>query len=571
MVLGRSRRPRTRGSRGLRHGVAVMAALVLVLSACNQATTSGPPSAGTGTGASAQPGGSTPPSSSTTDTSKLVAAVGSLGTGEWAPARTGDENQEVSKYLFSTLLRVNHETKEFDGLLAESYSVSPDGLTWTFKLRPDVPFHDDWGTVTAEDVKFSWAAWIGVDSNHDLGPTLSAAVDGNMDNFKIISPLEFSVTATKPVVTLPSILSDWGNGLQVVPKRYYDEKGAEANNHPIGTGPFKFNSQTLGVEVVFDAVKDHFFQAPAFDQLVLKEIADSAARLAQVQSGELDIALLDTELVDEATAAGLEFRVIPDVGNVFIILGGSYWGTDALDADSPWIQADAPEKGKAIREAMSLAIDKELILDRILKGQGQLASGPVIQSQADPRLVDDSATFPPYDAALAKQKLAEGGYPDGFPITLFMYPDYIDLPGIGEAIAGMWEEIGIQVTRQPGEEGILDERLNATDTDGLAWVKVAGIKADPSTQLNGYRSTREDDHKFFHPSIDEGYDAMLVEPDEDKRFEIARDVIAALRDDTIAISLFTTDLPFVVGPKVGTWDPIPGLDELTGLETITPR
>jgi peptide/nickel transport system substrate-binding protein len=501
----------------------------------------------------------------------LTVAVNSLGPGEWTPARTGDQMQEVSKHLFSTLTTVNHQTGKFEGLLAESYSMSPDGKTWTFKLKPNIKFHDDWGTVTAEDVKYSWAQWIAKNSNHDLGPTLALAVDNDMNNFKVINDLEFSVTASKPVVTLPSIVSDFGNGLQVVPKRYYEEKGAEANKHPIGTGPWKFVSYTLGVEAVYEAVKDHFDQAPAFDKLVLKEIPDSAARLAQLQSGTVDLALLDSSLTGEAKAAGLEIRTIPDVGNVFVILGGSYWGAKELDRDAPWIQADAPEKGKAVREALSLAIDKQLILDRILSGQGNLATGPVIQSEAIEALRDPSAQPPAFDVEQAKQKLAEGGYPNGFDITLFMYEDYIDLPAIGEAIAGMWEQIGVKVKRQPGEEGTLDAKLDVAQTDGLAWVKIAGIKADPSTQLNGYTSMREDDHKFFHPSIDQGYTRMLAEPDEAARYQIAKDVISALRDDYIAITLFTADLPFVVGPEVGAWNPIPGLDEMTGLETVKPK
>ncbi len=167
--------------------------------------------------------------------------------------------------------------------------------------------------------------------------------------------------------------------------------------------------------------------------------------------------------------------------------------------------------------------------------------------------------------------MAEGGYPNGFDITLFMYPDYIDLPAIGESIAGMWEQLGIKVKRMPGEEGTLDAKLDKTDTSGWAWVKIAGLKNNPMTQLNGYLSTRENDHKFFHPAIDDGFQRGMAEPDKDKRDAITRDIISALRDDYVALTLFTVDLPFIVGPKIGDWKPVPGLDEMTGLETVTPK
>jgi peptide/nickel transport system substrate-binding protein len=550
---------------------------MLVAVACDAEATPAPGTPGPATGS---PTDGTP-ATDAPSAGALTVAFSHVGTGEWAPARTGDQNQEVSKPLFDTLTRINHETGEFDPHLLESYSVSDDGLTWTFKLRPDIPFHDDWGTVTAEDVKFTWEQWIGPDSNHDLGAPLSEAVGGDMNNFVIVNDLEFTVTGQVPIVTLPTILGDQGNGLQVTSKRYFDEMGSAANDHPIGTGPWKYDSQTLNVEVVMEAVKDHWCCAPAFDTLVQKAVPDGSARLSQLQTGELDIALLDTTLLAEAEAAGLEFRVIPNVGNAFIILGGSYWGSGAhttpegtpgqgLDEDAPWIQSDNPERGKAIREALSLAIDRELIIDRILQGEAKLSKGAVVTSEDSPELTDASWLFPAYDPDAARQRLADGGYPDGFEISLFMYPDYIDLPAIGEAIAGMWEEIGVTVERMPADEGLLDAMLDQANTDGLAWVKIAGLKGDPSTQWNGYRSDVGRDYKFTHPAVDQGYDLMVAEFDQDARYAHARDIVEALAADTIAIPLFTANLPFAVSSRVGTWDPVPGLDELTGTETVTP-
>jgi peptide/nickel transport system substrate-binding protein len=547
--------------------VALFASIALVLSACGTAAPSEEPST------TQDPPGTAAPSSIPTapgEGSELVVAMGSIGNGEWAPARTGVDMQEVSKHLFSPLTRINRETREYDGLLAESYSLSADGTTWTFKLRPGIPFHGDWGTVTAEDVKFTWGEWIGEDSNHGLAPTLSQAVDGNMDNFEIVSELEFRLHTTQPVVALDVALSDSGNGLQVVPWRYHEEQGAAADANPIGTGPWRFVSYTPGVEMVMDAVPDHFFQAPQFDRLVLREIPDAAARLAQVQAGAVDLALLDSRLTGEAQAAGLEVRTIPDVANVFIILGGSYWGTEHLNRDAPWIQADEPDRGKAIREAMSLAIDRELILERVIAGMGTLAAGPIIQSENVPGLTDPAWSLPEYNLDLARQRLTDGGYPDGFPLRLFIYPRAIDLPSISEAVAGMWEELGLDVTREPGDEGVLDGYLNARDTDGLVWLKATGLKGEIVSELRPYRTDKDDDHLFYHPSIDDALTRMAGEVERADRQAIGRGVIDTLREDTLLITLFTADLPIVVGPRVGDWDPVPGLDELTSFETVTP-
>jgi len=529
---------------------AVLIIVALVVSACGGQTQSPEGSSSTG--------------------GELIAAIGNLGTHEWSPARTGHDNEKISMMIQDSLIRLNTETRQFEGHLLESWSLSDDGTTWTFTLRPDIPFHDDWGTLTSEDVKFTWEQWISEDSTHNTAPLLAQAIDGDLDNFEIVSDLEFRLHTTTPIVHLLGILCSCDSGFHVSSKRYHDEMGEEANDHPIGTGPWKFVSSTPGVEVVLEAVDDHWYQSPSFDRLVLQEIPDPAARLVQVQSGAVDIAQLDASLTGEALAAELTIDGVPDVGNVFVILGGMYPGHPNNDDDSPWIQTDNPEAGKAIREALSLAIDRQLIIDTVLSGAATPVHGPLLPVQANPASWDPSWELPAYDLEAARAKLAEGGYPDGFPITLFMYPDDVDTISIAEAIAGMWEELGIEVTRDQSEEDLLDEMLNATQTDGIAWVKIAGLNGEPAQRINSYRSSREDDHKFFHDAIDDGYDRLSLETNEEERYAIARDITQALVEDVATITLFTADMPFVIGPDVASWDPIPGFNSISALETAVP-
>ena len=135
----------------------------------------------------------------------------------------------------------------------------------------------------------------------------------------------------------------------------------------------------------------------------------------------------------------------------------------------------------------------------------------------------------------------------------------------------MWEEIGIKVTRQPGDEGILDEKLDAKSTDGMAWVKIAKYRPEPASTVSVYRKDTPRDFKFFHPSIDDNYPKMAEEPDQAKRYEIAREILAGLINDTAAISLFNAHRPIIVGPKIAEWHPTPGDPELNGLETAVPK
>jgi peptide/nickel transport system substrate-binding protein len=504
------------------------------------------------------------------DNSVLVAAVPGLSAMDWAPVTSSGDEEKLLIMVADTLTQLNPETRKLEGALAESWEISADGKTWTFKLKPGIKFHGDWGTVTSEDVKFSWWEWARPESTHTARPQMAQAIDGKIENFEIVDELTFKLHASQPIVQLPAVLCSCWPGMTITSKKYFDATPAEqANKHPIGTGPFEFVSAKPGVEIQLKTNKDYWGTVSPFEGLTLLEIPDGAARLAQVQSGAVDIAQLDSQLFGEAQAAGLKIETIKDFGNAFLLLGGSYYGTPDLDAKSPWIQADAPEKGKAIREAMSLAIDRQLIIDKLLHGEGKVAMGPLIWYPSED-LTDPGWQAPAYDLELAKQKLAEGGYPDGFPVKMPLFADDINTDTIGEAIAGMWEDLGLQVTRDPTEKDLIDPIQANRETAGMAYVLIAGYTAEPAMALSNYVSSRPDDPKLFLEAIDKGYDALSVEPDKDKRFGIARDVIAEMRDLNQPLTLFTVNMPFVLGPKVASWSPLPGLNSINSLETAKP-
>jgi peptide/nickel transport system substrate-binding protein len=564
MAAGHSSGTQPTGTGLSRRTFAAIVSAALLFAACQSQQPSANPTTGpNGSPAPAPTAGASEPSG------ELVAAVGNTGTHQWAPHLAGDDTAAMYKFMHDSLTQVDKDSGQIVPMLAESWSLSDDGLTWTWKLRDDVVFQDGWGPLTSEDVKFTWGEWMRDDSNQNVAETLAEIVDGNIDNIEIVSPTEFKIHTPRPYTTLDSFFAQSFARLYITSKKYHEEKGEEAANHPIGTGPWKFVSSNPGVDVVMEANTDYWGQVPAFEKLTVKEIPDGSARLVQLQSGAVDIANLPSDLIGEADAAGIEIESVKDIGTVQMILGGQYYGHPNLDADSPWIQADAPEKGKACREALSLAIDRQLIIDRVLRGEATANYGPLLQYNANPELNDPSWTLPEYNVEKAKQKLAECGYPDGFPITLFEYPDDVDTVGIAQAVAGMWQEIGVQVTQEQGEEDILDEKLNAAETDGMAFVKLQGFDPPDVTLIN-YLSSEDDDYKFFYKPLDDAYAAYTSEPDPAKRWQIIRDLITSMRDDVIAVPLFTANLPVGIGPKIGSWEPTPGDKDMNSLETVLP-
>jgi ABC-type transport system substrate-binding protein len=249
--------------------------------------------------------------------------------------------------------------------------------------------------------------------------------------------------------------------------------------------------------------------------------------------------------------------------------GGTFYGEPQHDDDAPWNQADAPEKALAIRQAMSLAIDRAAIHERLLFGEGDLVHAPLFQYPSNPELVDPAWTLPAFDLALAKQKLVEGGYPNGFPIIFPIYDQKFGTAIVGEAIAGMWEDLGLQVTRQVTDENAFGPKLDARDTDGHVFIYVGGWYPETAIRLNLLQPVRED-ALFVDPVSTETFQKLNAEPDKAKRYALARELASHFITEMRAIPLFTMGIPYVVGPRVANWTPVPSWDQISGLETATP-
>lgn len=512
-----------------------------------------------------------------TDTSQLTIAVENLGSQLYAPWLSGQENRVVAMLVGDTLTTVDPKTNELKGGLAESWTLSDDHKTWDFKLRANVPFQDGYGNLTADDVKLSWEQWLNPDSVQDPpADQLKQAIDEKIANFEVVGPLEFKLHTEHPVVSLPYLLSDSGSSLTIQSKKYFDAKGDEANKHPLGTGPFKFVSNTPGVQVVLEStgVKHPFRDTPSFQKIVLREIPDAAARLAQVQSGTVDMAFLSPDLVPEAKAAKLNLFKTGEVESCAITLGGYYLGTPALDKNAPWVQADNPAKGLAIRQAMSLAIDRKTIVDRLVNGFGDLTYGPIVNWPDDPQQTDPSWQPPEYNVEAAKAKLAEGGYPNGFPIT---FRAFEQIP-TAQAIVDMWNKIGIKAKFEQTEQALMRPIFRASNvppgnskTNGISWIYCASRYPSPEMGFSNAWVPTGGTKQAFPVGIQQAYDQMNAEPDPAKRYAISRDLVVKLHDDVMPINLFAYRYPWVTGPKIGSWTPIPGVNILNAVESVTPK
>lgn len=549
----------TRGSSQIGPRVTVLILTAAMLGACTPA-----PSTAPGTSAGTSPGAGEP--------TTLTIAVESLGGQEWKQWLAGPQERAIWTMIGDTLIQSDPATRAREPGLAESWTISEDGLTWNFKLRPDVPFQGGRGTVTAEDVKFSWEQYIQEDATVAPGNvrTMRAAVDNDMTNFEIVGPLEFNLHAAEPVAILEPILSSGTPGFVVQSKAYWEADAAAAAAHPIGTGPFEFVSSTPGVDVKLKAVDNHWRQTAGFDNVTILSISDAGARLAQVQGGAVDLALLTPALVAEARQTGLEIVGVKDTGSLSVLLGGTYPNHENYDTDAPWIQTDAPEKGLAIRQALSMAIDRAAILDRVLAGEGTLAAGPAVQYPSLPDRVDPAWPMPVYDEAGARELLATGGYPDGFPISMEIYENRPGSGGsdVAEAIAGMWEAIGITVTRHATDDPTHGEMMDARNTDGQAWIRFTPFSDVLQHSLGSF--LEGGNGNLHDPAMEEANTLLITESDPAERVRIEKEMIGSLIERLPLLPLFTVNTSWVVGDRIGEWSPTLSASLLNNVETITP-
>src|SRR5215470_12564829 len=303
--------------------------------------------------------------------------------------------------------------------LAESWSESADGLTYEFKLRRGVKFHNG-EPVTAEDAKFSFDRYKGAGAS-DLQARVRLV--------EAVDPLTLRIHLKEP---WPDFMTFYGTtataaGL-VVPKKYVQQVGDEGfRKHPIGAGPYKFVSHNPGIEVVLEAYAGYWRHVPNVKRLVMKSVPEGTTRVAMLKKGEADIAYaLDGEDA-ENVRRDPRLQLVPSKH------ASIYWieFTEQWDPKSPW--AD-----KRIRLAANLALDRKAINEVACLGYCPPA-GVIV-----PRVMEFAlqAPPPPYDAQKARQLLAEAGYPKGLEAGDFVpTPPFVTA---GEAAMNYLSAVGIR-------------------------------------------------------------------------------------------------------------------------------
>ena len=408
--------------------------------------------------------------------------------------------------------------------LAESWTESPDGLTYEFKLRRGLKFHNG-EPVTAEDVKFSFERYRG---------TGAKELQARVRQVEVVNPVMVRFHLKEP---WPDFMTFYGTTATaagiVVPKKYLTQVGDDGfRKAPVGAGPYRFVSHTPGVEVVLEAYPGYWRHAPYVKRLVMKSVPEGTTRVAMLKKGEADMAfVLDGPEAENVQRDPRLALVATRHASVFWIEFADQW-----DPKSPW-------HDKRLRQAVNYALDRKAISDAACLGFCP-PSGVIV-----PRVMDYALQVepPPYDPQKAKQLLADAGYPRGFDAG-----EMTPIPGfatIAEAAVNYLNTVGIRVRLRQMERATFYAAWQEKKLRGLFLVG-AGNAGNAASRVEAFVYSKGSYAYGGYPDIDELFQQQARERDTAKREALLHRIQQLTIDRAMFAPIWDLRGLMGVGPRV---------------------
>jgi len=480
----------------------------------------------------------------------LIASLALTGCRPAGPAGPNDsiviaqgvDATTLDPHLHNETTSANITRQIFDGLLRRgpdmqlepelALSVEPiSDLTWEIKLRPGISFHN--GEVfDAASVKFS--------IERILDPATQSPQISNLsfvDRVEIVDPLTVRLTTKQPYPLVRERLV-----LPMVPPEYLREHGTEYfAAHPVGTGPYKFVSWTKDESVVLTANADYWRGRPAIRQVTFRPIPENTARVAELQTGAIDlITNIPPHLAGSLAAdAGIQISETPSNRLIFIQLVTDRGG---------------PLADPRVRQALNYAVDVQAIIDNVLGGYGRRSTQPLTPQDFgyNPVLTGYS-----YDPDKARQLLAEAGYPDGFAFSLDTPSGRYALDKeVAEAVAGYLEAVGIRVQLNVNEWGIHTKKILERQMEGGYLIGWGGSLFDADATL--YPNFRSGGRICFYqnPTVDRLLDQARTTLSPADRVALYHQAAELITSDAPLLLLYQPTDIYGADPRL-VWQPRP--------------
>ena len=417
--------------------------------------------------------------------------------------------REVLFNIFEGLVKPNSDG-EMIPAVAEKYTLSEDGTTYTFTLREGVKFHNG-QTVTAEDVVYSINRCAAVPEGQEK--PLVAAFSA-VKSVEALDEKTVAVTIAQRDLEFISYMT-----AAIIPADYENQDTA-----PVGTGPFRFVSRTPQQDFVMERFED-YWGAPAWLDKVTYKICENAdALVMNLNGGSIDLCAHLTSA--QASQLNQNFQVLEGTMN---LVQAIYLNNQAKPFDN-----------QLVRQALCYAIDRQGIMDMVADGHGTAVGSsiyPAFTKYFLPELVDKY----PHSVEKAKELLAQAGYPDGFDMTISVPNNYQPHMDTAEVVAEQLREAGINVTIQPVEWSTwLDTIYNGRQFQAT----VVGVDAANMTARAMLERFTSDYGKNFINYNNPAYDALFQKAinaqDEAEQTDLYKQMETMLADT--AANVYIQDL-----------------------------
>jgi peptide/nickel transport system substrate-binding protein len=438
------------------------------------------------------------------------------------PAQVTDLNSNrVGRRVVETLVAFAEDSTQVVPGLAESWTISPDGLLYTFKLRKGIQFHD--GTpFDAEAVKFSIERQIVPDHpQHKLGKyPFANYFFGNVKAIEVMDPSTVRFALKEPRASFLTIMT--AGAASVVSPTAAKKLGVDYASNPVGTGPFRYASWERGQRVVLEKNPGYWRHPVRIDRVIYRPIVEDQARLTELLTGSLDLIVgVPPDFVGQ-----LENH--PKV-TLARQVGAHVWYLAFNNQKKPF-------DDKRVRQALNYAVNKEAIARDVLKGTGAVSKGPVLPNTWG----DEPGLKPfPYDPERAKKLLAEAGHPNGFSTTLWVPESGSGMQSpvaMSTVIQSNLKAVGVNVALQTMEWGTFLAKLRTKEQEMFALSWMAGAE-DPDLVLypllhsSQWTPTGPNRALYKNARFDELLQQARLTTDQSRRAQLYREAQRILHDD----------------------------------------
>ena len=449
------------------------------------------------------------------------------------------QTQSIVRFMYRGLTRFAIKdgkvtTAEVEPDLAESWSLSPEGTIWTFKLRKGVQFHKGFGELTAEDVKFSFERQI----KRAPGMRFAEVLEG-VKSIEVVDPytVQFVLKTFDPIFLLRVVGYQAG---YIVSKKAVEKHGDQFKWNPVGTGAFSFERHSPREKVVLKAFDKYPQGRPQIDEVNWYDVPEDATKLIGLEKGTFDL------LYPEAVTADFADQV-KKMGAIIDRRGPGGQERFYLDMSRP------PFDDIRVRRAFMHAIDRKAIKETMYPGDlARLAD-----SCLPPGYFGHVAmTFPEYNPELAKKLLAEAGHPNGFTIKNYFISKSFFYPKVLTLAQEQLKKVGIAVELQVVEHATYHENIRKNLNPFVLYGGTRITDADPwlslffdSSEIPDPATGNKGSNFAHYKGLDDLLQKGRLERDVKKRAAIYAEAQKRLEKDLVCLPISDVPSQWARNPK----------------------